>query len=280
MLIQEALFRTADRNKLALSYLRLDELRGLKTRPRRKTQIIEGRVCLLTSFWDSFGHWIPEHLLKIKSLSDAGVNLKSVRFVVRDPVETFRFELLASAGIAPHQIIPWKGSFAVVEELIVPNYPQISSENLLWLDSLIPRESNSVPLQRVYLSRQKQAYRNIANETEVQRILAAFDISTVFPEDLSFSEQVKIVRDANLLFGPQGSAFTLQIFMNPGATLIEAFPRDRVHLFNRQVAMVKGHRHIPLMDARGPEAKGFTDKSVMVNTGSLESALARIQRAS
>jgi len=266
-MIQEALFRTSGRNDLALSYLRLDEVSGLRKHHSATNNFLDGKVCLLTSFWDSFGHWIPEHLLKIKLLRDAGEDTSSIRFLIRDPVEEFKIFLLKAAGIEERQIIPWRGQLTSVEELIVPAYPQISEENLAWVSSLVPpplRGFEKAGQSILYLSRQKQPYRRIINEDIVQEVLQAFGAVTLYPEDYPFEEQVAFVRSANLLFGPQGSAFTLQIFMQPG-TLVEAFPRDRVHLFNRQVAGVMGHKHFPLMDSRGPQAKGFQDKTVMVD---------------
>lgn len=276
-IIQEALFRTSGRNDLALSYLRLDEVSGLRKRPRRKDNFLDGKVCLLTSFWDGFGHWLPEHLLKIKLLRDAGEDTGSIRFLVRDPVEEFKVFLLKAAGIEEKQIIPWNGQFTSVEELVVPNYPQVSEENLAWVSSLVPEQPRSLekPTRAIlYLSRQKRPYRRIQNEDRIQEVLQRFGAETIYPEDYPFEEQVALVRSTNVLFGPQGSAFTLQIFMDPG-TLVEAFPRDRVHLFTRQVAMVMGHQYFPLMDSRGPQAKGFQDKSVMVHPRQLEEVLGR-----
>ena len=271
-MIQEALFRTSSRNDLALSYLRLDEVSGLRKSPRVRKNFLDGKVCLLTSFWDSFGHFVPEHLLKIKLLRDAGEDTSSIRFLIRDPVEEFKIYLLKAAGIEERQIIPWNGQLTSVEELVVPAYPQISEENLAWVSSLVPsplRGFEKPRTQILYLSRQKQPYRSILNEDTVQEVLQGFGGATLYPEDYPFEEQVAFVRSTNILFGPQGSAFTLQIFMQPG-TLVEAFPRDRVHLFNRQVAGVMGHKHFPLMDSRGPQAKGFQDKTVMVDPGLLK----------
>ena len=271
-MIQEALFRTSGRNDLALSYLRLDEVSWLRKRPGARNNFLDGKVCLLTSFWDGFGHWIPEHLLKIKLLRDAGEDTSSIRFLVRDPVDEFKVALLKAAGIEERQIIPWRGQVTSVEELVVPTYPQISEENLAWVSSLVPpqpREFQKPILPILYLSRQKQPYRRILNEDSVQDVLQSFGGATLYPEDHPFEEQVAFVRSTSVLFGPQGSALTLQIFLSPG-TLVEAFPRDRVHLFNRQVATVMGHQHFPLMDSRGPQAKGFQDKSVMVDPSLLE----------
>jgi hypothetical protein len=86
-LIQEALFRTRDRNKPAITYLHPHELRALVSFPKSKATYLSGKFCLLSSFWDNFGHWIPEHLLKVRSLIQAGIDISQVKFFIRPPLE-------------------------------------------------------------------------------------------------------------------------------------------------------------------------------------------------
>ncbi|MDA7565824.1 glycosyltransferase family 61 protein [Pontimonas sp.] len=271
-LIQESLFRTSDRNKLAVSYLRLEELLAVRKFPDRKAGYIEGRVCLLSSFWDTFGHWIPEHLLKVREVLQHDPSPDTVRFLIRGEPTDFKTQLLLAAGIRQENILFWDRSFATVEELVVPRYPQVSRGALDWVKSLMLPEPVEGGRHRIYLSRQKQPYRTIANEGAVQSVLDEFGVLTVFPEEMSFSEQVITASQASVFFGPQGSAFTLQIFA-ANAAIVEAFPRDRVHLFNRQVALVKQHRHFALADPRGPVPRALADKSVVVDVGQLREAL-------
>lgn len=282
LLIQEALFRNEARNHLALKYLRAQELAGLFLRSAARTAHLSGKVCLLASFWDNFGHWIPEHLLKVKALAEGGHDLSEITFVVREDTPGYKSELLQAVGIQPGQIYRWTGEHILVDQLLVPIYPQISQENLHWVSGLIPNQPSPIGshYRGVYLSRQSLGRRNISNEEEILHILREFGIVALEPQRLSLGDQVALVRGAELLFGPQGSAFTLQLFMR-SASLVEVFPRDRVHLFNRQVANVLGHEHFSMGDARGPRRKGFGDASVWVNPRELrfvlEAAL-RLQR--
>lgn len=273
-LIQEALFRTKDRNRPAITYIKPNELGPLFWSFGRKNQIHKGQYCLLTSFWDNFGHWIPEHLLKIKSLVESDLDFSNVKFLIRYPIDKFKLELLEAAGIKSSQLIEWNKKFMIVEELIVPSYPQISKDSLDWINRLIPEKDNPTnnKARSIYLSRQNQAHRKIENELEVKQILRVFGFQTLVPENMSFQDQVNIIRQAKIIFGPQGSAFTLQIFMKPGI-IIEAFPRNRIHLFNRQVAMIKGHKHFILTDSRGPDDTGSAGPNLSINPQELRSLL-------
>ena len=276
-LIQENLFRTRDRNRPAITYLSPYELKALVGIGNRRQNHLRGQYCLLASFWDNFGHWIPEHLLKIRTLIEAGVDISKVNFIVRSNPDGFKIELLKAAGISPSQIIFWNQSFLRVEELLVPSYPQITKERLEWINSLIPIGSTSPfdSYKRIYLSRQKQNHRKIINEEEVQEVLQKYSFLTVYPEELSFADQVNLARKSNVLFGPQGSAFTLQIFM-PKGTVLEAFPQNRIHLFNRQVAIVKGHKHHVLVDPRGPDSTKSAENNLMIHVGLLDNSLKKI----
>jgi hypothetical protein len=275
-LIQESLFSSNARNRPSISYLSPSELQvfsGFK----KSVPYLSGKYCVLTSFWDNFGHWIPEHLLKVKYLTESDIDVSSVKFLVRNPILDFQIELLKAAGINSHQIVTWDDNLAIVEELLVPTYPQLTTDALKWIDELIPKnnEISSKYGSRIYLSRQNQNHRRINDSNEVQEVLDYYGFKTIIPEELTFLEQVEIVRNAKILFGPQGSALTLQIFMPPG-TIIEAFPQNRVHLFNRQVAMLKSHRHFILTDPRGPNPALNSKSDIQVNLNDLKSLLNKL----
>lgn len=274
--IPEAIFRTAERQQAALDAVATTDLLRLRGLPRSRMRSIPGQVCVLASRWDSFGHWIPEHLLKIHSLLLAGIDLADIQFVVRAPVADFKLRLLAAAGIGTDRILPWRGGVARIERLLVPDYPQPTREGLEWIAGLMPsaRSSAIARSRRIHVSRQRQRTRAIANIEDVTRALSPSGFESVHPEDLPFDEQVAIARGADVLFGPQGSAFTLQIFMPSGGTVIQAFGRSRVHLFDRQIAMVLGHRHRFLLDPRGPlGGDAVDDDDLIVDISALESEL-------
>jgi len=276
-LIQETLFRTRDRNRPAIAYLYPSDLKVLASSVHRRQKRLSGQYCLLASFWDNFGHWIPEHLLKVYTLIEAGIDISQINFIIRSNPDGFKVELLKAAGISPSQIFFWNQSFLRVENLLVPSYPQITKERLDWISNLVPLRNTSFfdSKNRIYLSRQKQNHRKIINEEEVQEVLQRYNFLTIYPEQLSFVDQVSLARKATLLFGPQGSSFTLQIFM-PKGSILEAFPQNRIHLFNRQVAIVKGHKHHVLVDPRGPDSTKHADVNLKVDVSLMEYYLKKI----
>jgi glycosyltransferase involved in cell wall biosynthesis/capsular polysaccharide biosynthesis protein len=73
--------------------------------------------------------------------------------------------------------------------------------------------------EKVFLARKPQLWRKLVNHTEIEAVARDHGLQIVYPEDLSFAEQVAIVRGARYLAGPEGSAFALTYFCKPGAKI-------------------------------------------------------------
>jgi hypothetical protein len=84
--------------------------------------------------------------------------------------------------------------------------------------------------ERIYISRSRARKRRILNEETVIRILAEFDFQTIYAEDLSFEQQIKICSRARYLVSNHGAGLTNMLFMPQGASLLELrHHRDRIN---------------------------------------------------
>ncbi|PWJ20215.1 glycosyltransferase family 61 protein [Jannaschia seohaensis] len=70
---------------------------------------------------------------------------------------------------------------------------------------------------RVFLARKSFRHRKMVNYREIERIAEAYGFERVYTEDLDFPDQVKLLRDARYVLGPEGSSFFLGCFLQPGA---------------------------------------------------------------
>jgi capsular polysaccharide biosynthesis protein len=70
--------------------------------------------------------------------------------------------------------------------------------------------------ERVYLARQSWRRRKLLNHAEVEDVARARGFCVVYPEELDFQDQVRLLRDAQFVLGPDGSAFYLAFFAQPG----------------------------------------------------------------
>jgi Glycosyltransferase 61 len=115
-------------------------------------------------------------------------------------------------------------------KLIVPCYEinsldSIPERSTALLNELFP-EGNAVsamPHRKIYLSRQQVGRRNIVNEQEVAGFLRDKGFETVFPENYSIQEQADLFRQASIIAGPSGGAFTNIVFCKAGTTILNFF---------------------------------------------------------
>jgi len=84
--------------------------------------------------------------------------------------------------------------------------------------------------ERVYVSRSRQKVRRISNEPEVLGLLQQHGFSVVFFEEMSFSEQVAVMRRARVVVSNHGANLTNILFMPEGAKLMELNVADDPNL--------------------------------------------------
>ncbi|EFY84844.1 DUF563 domain protein [Metarhizium acridum CQMa 102] len=89
--------------------------------------------------------------------------------------------------------------------------------------------------------------RKLINETEliesVQKAIPHLDLEIVDFAGFSFAEQLKIVRETDLLIGVHGAGLTHTMFLPPGSAVVEILPGDFAHMGFRNLAQILGHRY-------------------------------------
>lgn len=72
---------------------------------------------------------------------------------------------------------------------------------------------------RVFLARKAFRHRRLVNAQEIEAIAESRGFVVAYPEELEFSDQVRLLRSARFVVGPEGSAFFLASFADPGTRL-------------------------------------------------------------
>jgi hypothetical protein len=78
-------------------------------------------------------------------------------------------------------------------------------------------DSGSKNEELIFLARKSATHRKLINRERIEAIASEQGFAIVSPEDLSFDEQVRLVRGARFIVGPEGSAMFLAFFSQPGA---------------------------------------------------------------
>lgn len=99
---------------------------------------------------------------------------------------------------------------------------------------LLQGRPRPTPRRRVYVSRNRQALRRLANEADVLDLLQQHGFETVFFEELSFEQQALLLLETAVLLGVHGANLTNMLFMQPGTTVVELINAEKlVTLQNR-----------------------------------------------
>lgn len=185
---------------------------GRPVRMDRATWILE-RV------YENHSHWLTAHLPKLCLLRARGELGDLILPARRNPVIESSLRML---GLDP-------GAFRTHE----PDRPlEVGALTILGTDRFRPellqpvREAlapppRRAPWRRVFISRAQSRIRRLANEGDLEPILAAAGFEPVLMERLGFEEQVRLMGETAILLAPHGAGLTNMMFCQPGTHVVE-----------------------------------------------------------
>jgi len=188
----------------------------------------------------TFGHWIGEFLPKLWAcrqrpgfaalpiLLDQGMpaqHVEALRFFI-GPSQPFIF-LAPSAAVKVHRL--WSCStlyYVPVGPRAIPPWRELFCPDGRALATLIAglrpmleaAEQRGGP-RRLYLTRKDAQHRRLVNRLEVERWASSEGFEIVDFGDVPFLKQLQLVRGAEVIMGPDGSAMAMALFARPGARL-------------------------------------------------------------
>lgn len=83
------------------------------------------------------------------------------------------------------------------------------------------------PDRKIYISRSRATKRRIKNEAELLPVLHKYGFEVVYPETLSYRDQVQLFAESRIIAGAHGAGFT-NAFFAQNATLLELHPGNAV----------------------------------------------------
>lgn len=185
-------------------------------------------VCLLTGLWSySYGHWMHEHVMKIRLLERfEEVNGYFPDVMLEADPPAYKREYLDLLGIEGY--IEWSGTPTTVRNLVVPLYPYPTPDSIRWfrhrmLDAVETEDIGSeiIDTTRIFISREEaNNYNQIINRGEVEQTMKGYGFKKFLLENLSVKEQVALFANAELVVGSPGSGFS-NIMFSENPTIIE-----------------------------------------------------------
>lgn len=182
-----------------------------------------------------YGHFITEGLSTFwifeQIRSDEFDYFLFSPFVFGMAIPEYALQCLEAFGIDPGKVVIVGNEGFSFEEIVVPErlfrLNHSADSSLRWVYQEINRKLavNGSLLQKVYVSRRKLSLRKLtrvmANEVLVENLFQQAGFTVIYPEELSFSEQVDLFKRVSVLAGSSGSALHNSLFMSQGAKLIE-----------------------------------------------------------
>jgi capsular polysaccharide biosynthesis protein len=189
-----------------------------------------------------FGHWMCEYLPRYVAASLSGVlpavpvlveagmpksHYQALRLVLAEPVEIIELAPYATARVRRLWCAPSLALFAGagkvnqrsrLDDNVLPpaRYGPVVREMARRAE---PELSVPTGIDRVFLARKAGLGHAMVNAAAIQAVAEKRGFCVIFPEELEFREQARLVRHARFVAGPVGSAMFLGYFAQPGTKL-------------------------------------------------------------
>lgn len=223
-------------------------------RPTRR----EDHVIALWSHatWLGFHHFLAEVSPKICRIkAEFGEDLSGAKLCYPMIHRRYEKELLGMLGIREDQVIDSKAVGGVIADklTIIPmagwfrGNPNVD----LLRKHLMPPATAKGP-ELLYLARMGR--RRCLNDAAIVARCLELGFTVVDESSRTIPEQIELYRDAKVLVGPHGSAFTNMVWAKPGARIVEMIPSTFDVEYHEHLAASLGHHHTKIACANGPRA--------------------------
>lgn len=231
-LITETLSSSTNAQKLTKK-VRFETL-ILKSLPRIRTPQLNEVCSLAIPASKNYYHWTMDCLLRIRGYEyykeETGRN---PTLLIDSNLTSWKIESLKLLGYEPGSYEVWNLPRAKVKRLVVPSFPRgdrgiVSPTACHWLrqrilSNLNENTSKKVSFSpRILISRSQKNGRHIINENEVLEALKPLGFVSYKMEDISFSDQVRLFANAEIVIAPHGAGLANIIF-SKNLTVIELF---------------------------------------------------------
>jgi glycosyl transferase family 61 len=173
-----------------------------------------------------YGHWMLDTLPRLALLEKSGIAWDKL---VAPQATRFQRDTLRLLGVDASRIIAERDLHIEAARLVVPTLPGLPGNPPRWVCDFL--RSRFLPLappstrsdRKIYISREKAQTRHVLNEREVMQALEARGFERVLLEDLPFLEQVRLLKESQVVVSPHSTGLTNLLFCRPGTAVIEIF---------------------------------------------------------
>ncbi len=227
VLLKDSLHSIHDKKYYNVKYL-------LKNIIYKKRVVLNDANYILTyNPWGTgYGHWITETLVRVYMIKDY---LSKCIFILPKNINNNMLLSLKAFDIKDICYID-EMEYFVVPRLIMPSMAAPTgnyNENLMKeLRNLYLRYyclDKITPQRRIYMSRAKAPKRKIINEAEIINVLEKYNFETIYVEELSFEDQVRLCSESSHLISIHGATLANMLFMHDKTSVMEIKNENDYH---------------------------------------------------
>ncbi|MBP1178534.1 DUF563 domain-containing protein [Methylobacterium sp. PvR107] len=225
-----------------------------------ETQSLDAGLMLFGLQSKNYGHWLLEFVPRMLWFNDRACP-SDFPICIDDHMPDSHRQIVELLDERGRQILPLPARAARFRELgvaPVPTFfpfdsrPGVPVYDAVWPEDVLAAMRRKVlerlseqgtdlrrTGRRIILSRRGFAQRQLVNEAEIIAALAPHGFEVVYPEKLTFPEQVAIYHAADVIVGSASSALTNCIFCNPHARIIAMIHEERSFNFRGYTSMIE-----------------------------------------
>ena len=265
---------------------------------------IDEAILISSRATENYFHWLIEYLPRLKNVPEHFPS--DIPILVKDnlPAQFYEALNILAKDRPVLKIDPfcnkiyakkiWVPSFHTYhpEKFDIPFYHggAISIEHLNFVRESTLREVEGLEkperqvLEKIYLDR--IGSRSITNNDEVRKILFKFGIVSVYPETLSFYQQVQLFKNAKIIIGPAGAAFSNMIFCRDAKVIALIAQRNENYVLQCNISEFAGADFYHFTGVTDEPRESFIDEesyvhaSFSINIEELKMALKQVLKLS
>lgn len=234
---------------------------------KRPTLELGHVIALWSHPWLGFHHFLSEVTPKICKLRRVfGKDLGGAKICYPMIHRRYETDLLEMLELPEGSVIDSRKVGGVVAKKLtfVPMagwFQGNPNANLLREDFLKYASDGSGGPERLYLSRAGR--RRCLNDDAIIARCKELGFSVIDESSRTIAEQIELYRNAKVMMGPHGSAFTNMVWAEPGARIIEIVPSSFDVPYHTFLAKSLGHNHTKVICYNGP--KGTSGENIDFN---------------
>lgn len=198
-------------------------------------------------------HWFIDCLPRLYALTR--IDESNIKLIYNKDIDKKQLEILKFFLDDRFKLIPIDSKEVwLVERYIFPSFATNRCSGYLpkeYLDFIKERIINgyqiktTVKKKRIYVSRKKVSKRKLLNEEEFYQVLKKYNFERIFPEALTFKEQVQTFNSAEVIISVHGAGLTSIIF-SENLKVLELYPPNfiRTHYFMLSKALGFFYKYI------------------------------------